>query len=115
MTFNPATTNEVQSAPAQELYQHVAAVASVYGDPDNKYSTFLAGVDPIYPQDPYYMWDQPFALPQGYVVTAASNSSNTTTSSSNSPNSAAVTGRFSFVVLLIAFVSFVASLGLVNL
>ncbi|EJD51798.1 chondroitin AC/alginate lyase [Auricularia subglabra TFB-10046 SS5] len=71
LQFDPAETNEVKSAPAPELYQHVAAVAAVYGDPDGKYAEFLGRVDPKYPQSPYFFWNQPLALPKGYTVTAA--------------------------------------------
>ncbi|KAH7090027.1 chondroitin AC/alginate lyase [Auriculariales sp. MPI-PUGE-AT-0066] len=66
MQFDPAATDEVTSAPAEELYQHVAAVAAHYGDPDGKYAAYLARVDPKYPQSPYFLWNQPLALPANY-------------------------------------------------
>ncbi|KZV91347.1 chondroitin AC/alginate lyase [Exidia glandulosa HHB12029] len=79
MQFDPATTGEVKSAPAQELYQHVAAVGSVYGDPDGKYAAYLARVSPDYPQSPFYFWNQPLALPKNYLVTGSlPNGSNNT-------------------------------------
>lgn len=70
MQFDPADTNEVKSAPAEELYQHVAAVAAQYGDAEGKYAAYLARVSPNYPQSPFFLWSQPLALPKGYVVTA---------------------------------------------
>ncbi|EJD39569.1 chondroitin AC/alginate lyase [Auricularia subglabra TFB-10046 SS5] len=73
MTFDPASTNETTSAPAEELYQHVAAVASVYGDPDGKYASFLASKNPDYPQSPFFLWNQPLALPANYTVSRTVN------------------------------------------
>lgn len=70
MSKDPAATNEVDSAPKEELYQHIAAVGAHYGDDDGKYAHFLAGVDPEYPKSPYFLWNQPLALPEGYVVGA---------------------------------------------
>ncbi|KAH7090029.1 chondroitin AC/alginate lyase [Auriculariales sp. MPI-PUGE-AT-0066] len=64
LQFDPSASNEVTSAPAEELYQHVAAVAAHYGDPDGKYAAYLARVDPKYPQSPYFLWNQPLALLQ---------------------------------------------------
>jgi len=70
MTINPNTTDEFTSAPAAELYQHVAAVASRYGDPEGTYVDFLYGKDPNFPAQPYFFWDQPLALPPGYAVSS---------------------------------------------
>lgn len=47
--------------PIWELYPSVAAIASVYGDPDGKYAEFLKGVDLAYPAEPYFFWDQPLS------------------------------------------------------
>ncbi|KAF9234506.1 alginate lyase-domain-containing protein, partial [Melanogaster broomeanus] len=46
---------------ASELYQPMAGVAAQYGDPDGKYASFLANVDPKYPSAPYFLWCQPFS------------------------------------------------------
>ncbi|KZV85030.1 chondroitin AC/alginate lyase, partial [Exidia glandulosa HHB12029] len=70
MSKDPAATHEVDSAPKEELYQDIAAVGAHYGDGDGKYAHFLAGVDPEYPKSPYFLWNQPLALPEGYVVGA---------------------------------------------
>lgn len=37
-----------------ELLHPLAAVASIYGDPDGKYAAFLASKDPQYPSRAYY-------------------------------------------------------------
>lgn len=73
MQYDPADTNEVTSAPAEELYYIVAAVAAHYGDTDGKYAAFLARVHPDYPKAPYFAWNQPIALPAGYKVSGSIN------------------------------------------
>ena len=47
--------------PLSELYPPVAAVASIYGDPDGKYAAFLANGENTYPDDPYFLWNQPLS------------------------------------------------------
>jgi len=59
MTFSAADSNEASYAP--ELYPSIAAVAAIYGDPDNKYSEFLRNADVSYWQQPYFLWNQPLA------------------------------------------------------
>lgn len=39
----------------KELFTPLAAVASVYGDPDGKYAAFLKERDPQYPGSGYYL------------------------------------------------------------
>lgn len=47
--------------PTEELFPDVAAVASIYGDPNNKYSDFLKNGDPNYPRAPYFLFNQPLS------------------------------------------------------
>ncbi|KAG5635945.1 hypothetical protein H0H81_009594 [Sphagnurus paluster] len=44
-----------------ELYPSIAAVASVYGDPEGKYASFLANGVPGFALDAYFLWNQPLA------------------------------------------------------
>lgn len=57
MTISPAATKENNYA--NELYPSIAAIASVYGDPDLKYATFLGQRDTQYAQEAYFLWNQP--------------------------------------------------------
>lgn len=59
MTFTAAQSNE--TGYDAELYPNVAAVAAIYGDPDGKYSQWLAGRDTSFPGQPYFLWDQPLS------------------------------------------------------
>lgn len=53
-----ATGPEVSQA--AELYPNVAAVASVYGDPQAKYTSFLAKAEgAAYVKDASFFWNQP--------------------------------------------------------
>lgn len=45
-----------------ELYPNIAAVASKYGDPDNKYASFLAKAEgDAYVKDANFFWNQPLS------------------------------------------------------
>jgi len=44
-----------------ELYPVVAAVAAHYGDPGNKYASWLAGKDGTYPGEAFFFWEQPLS------------------------------------------------------
>lgn len=44
--------------PIWELYPAIAAVGAAYGDPDNKYASFLANADNQYPAQPYFLFNQ---------------------------------------------------------
>ncbi|KAI0061087.1 chondroitin AC/alginate lyase [Artomyces pyxidatus] len=46
---------------ANELYSSIAAVASVYGDPQGKYVAFLTKAEYSYPENPWFFWNQPFS------------------------------------------------------
>ena len=59
MTTNPSSTGE-QDVTA-EIYPNVAAIASVYGDPDGKYGKFLNSSGFPYADEPTFLWDQPLA------------------------------------------------------
>jgi hypothetical protein len=48
-------TSGESAATGLELLQPLAAVASMYGDPDGKYAAFLASRDPQYPSRAYYL------------------------------------------------------------
>ncbi|KAI0317023.1 chondroitin AC/alginate lyase [Amylostereum chailletii] len=47
--------------PLSEIHPYVAAVAAVYGDPQNKYASFLKGQNPDYPEEPYFLFAQPMS------------------------------------------------------
>ena len=51
---------------AYELYPNVAAVASIYGDAGETYAQWLSGKEEEYPEEPYFLWDQPFS-DEGWV------------------------------------------------
>ncbi|KAG6872196.1 hypothetical protein C0995_012088 [Termitomyces sp. Mi166 len=57
MTLNAANSNE--SSYTAELYPSVAAVGAVYGDPEGKYSDFLAKGEPAYAEEACFLWNQP--------------------------------------------------------
>lgn len=59
MTISARTSGETSYA--SELYPNVAAVASVYGDPEGRYLAYLKMADPTFITQPYMLWDQPFA------------------------------------------------------
>lgn len=44
-----------------ELYPNVAAIGAIYGDPNGKYSGFLAHADEAFPAEPYFLWNQPLS------------------------------------------------------
>ncbi len=57
-----------ESSYSADLYPNIAAVASVYGDEDGRYASFLNAADPGYAEQPYFLWNQPLA---GGTVPAA--------------------------------------------
>jgi hypothetical protein len=89
MTISPSTSQEDDHA--TELYPNVAVVASVYGDPDGKYATFLDQKEPQFVQEAFYLWNQPFAVKEG--LSAAPNNTKPNNNASNSKSSGAVSGR----------------------
>lgn len=68
---------------AGELYPNVAAVASVYGDPDGKYLAYLKQVSSDFPEDASYLWDQPFAVEEGLAASPSSSVSSPPSPSGN--------------------------------
>jgi hypothetical protein len=57
MTTDPGTNGE--DAIKAEIYPNVAAIASVYGDPNGKYVKFLSATGFPYADDATFLWDQP--------------------------------------------------------
>jgi len=70
MTVDPSKTGETDVT--AEIHPNVAAIASVYGDPDGKYVKFLNATGFAYADDPTFFWDQPLA---GGDTLAAANGS----------------------------------------
>ncbi|CAE7181175.1 unnamed protein product [Rhizoctonia solani] len=60
-----------------ELYPNVVAVATIYGDTDDKYSKWLASRDTSFPGQPSFLWNQP--LSNAGLSGAPSSSSNYST------------------------------------
>jgi hypothetical protein len=83
MTFTASTSNETERE--SDLYPHVAAVASIYGDPDGKYAQWLAGKDKSFPSQPYFLWNQPLS-------NAGLSGAPTSPVSANTPNDASGLG-----------------------
>ncbi|KAF9452091.1 chondroitin AC/alginate lyase [Macrolepiota fuliginosa MF-IS2] len=71
-----------------ELFPNIVAVASVYGDPDGKYVSFMKQAEPQFAAEADYLWDQPFAVQEGL---ASSSTVSSPTPSAGSNKSA--TGR----------------------
>ncbi|KAJ7116999.1 alginate lyase-domain-containing protein [Mycena epipterygia] len=92
MTVNPASTGERNVT--AELYPNVAAIASVYGDPDGKYVRFLNSSGFPYADDSTFLWDQPLA---GGDVRSPSSSNSTSGPGSTSDKSGAVSSRIGLV------------------
>ncbi|TFK32391.1 alginate lyase-domain-containing protein [Crucibulum laeve] len=60
LSVSPAASQEASYA--AELYPSIAAVAATYGDADGKYLTFLKNAQPAFAEDPYFFWNQPWAV-----------------------------------------------------
>ncbi|KAA1474643.1 chondroitin AC/alginate lyase [Dentipellis sp. KUC8613] len=97
--LNFAMTIPANDEPASELFPNVAAVASVYGDPDGKYAKFLAGKEDDYPAEPWFFWLQPLSDSGLHVVvnttgtgTSTAAGGGSSSSSSRSSNGAIGTG-----------------------
>lgn len=69
-TLTTSPNNEL----ASELYPNIAAVGSVYGDPDGKYAAYLKAKDNQYVAQAYFLWNQPFS-DSGLVVVKPGGSS----------------------------------------
>jgi hypothetical protein len=74
--------------PVWELYPSIATVASKYGDPDGKYAAFMANADNTYPDEPYFLFNQPFSDSN---LAAATPTAGTTPSASAHHNGASET------------------------
>ena len=66
MTYSARDSDEADYA--AELHPNVAAVASVYGDPQGTYLAYLKAGDPNFASNPYFLWNQPFAPNEGGTV-----------------------------------------------
>lgn len=69
-----------------ELLQPLAAIASIYGDPDGKYAAFLKSKDPEYPSRAYYLLT-PGLSDSGLSQTAGA-ATTTATTATASPSTA---------------------------
>lgn len=59
MTIDPSKTGETNTT--AEIYPNIAAVASVYGDPQGKYVDYMNTAKFPYADDATFLWDQPLA------------------------------------------------------
>ncbi|KAJ8083369.1 hypothetical protein PM082_009241 [Marasmius tenuissimus] len=59
LNLDPSTSNETSAK--EEMYPSVAAIGSVFGDPDGKLKRFLEDANPEYANDAHFFWNQPFA------------------------------------------------------
>jgi hypothetical protein len=98
--------------PTEELYPDVAAIASVYGDPDNKYASFLKIGDPNYPRAPYFLYNQPLsdsglpaAKPDSTGPAVTPTASNGSGGKNSSTNGVGVAGRFDSDTVYLALVA----------
>ncbi|CAA7263300.1 unnamed protein product [Cyclocybe aegerita] len=89
MTISATDSSETRYA--AELYPNIAAVASVYGDPEGKYLAFLKKSYPSFMSEPFILWNQPWAEGESSGLAPASRvaSSPTSTSRSKATKSAA--------------------------
>jgi hypothetical protein len=79
--------------PTEELFPDMATVASVYGDPGNKYADYLKNGNQNYPGEPYFLFNQPLSdsgLPAATPDSTSSSGKPTATGKSNN----GVNGRF---------------------
>lgn len=83
MTISAGASGENEAA--SELYPNIAAVASVYGDADGKYTAFLTQAEPEFSLEAYYLWNQPFAEKEG--LNSAKSKVPSASSSANGRNS----------------------------
>ncbi|KXN81032.1 hypothetical protein AN958_06278 [Leucoagaricus sp. SymC.cos] len=96
LTISASASNETSYA--NELYPNIAAVASIYGDPDGKYTTFLDQAEPQFPAEAFYLWDQPFAEKEGLAlhpqnITSPSDSDSNQDNRSARPKNNSATSR----------------------
>ncbi|KAL0573412.1 hypothetical protein V5O48_008534 [Marasmius crinis-equi] len=83
LALDPAVRNETSAR--AEMYPCVAAMGSVFGDPDGKLQKFLDDSSPEYASEPHFLWNQPFA--GGPTATSAADRARMTRRvSSGAPN-----------------------------
>ncbi|RDB17371.1 hypothetical protein Hypma_001833 [Hypsizygus marmoreus] len=56
-----SATDSKETSYTEELYPSIAAVASIYGDSEGKYASFLANGEGGYAEEAYFLWNQPLA------------------------------------------------------
>ncbi|KAJ7883727.1 chondroitin AC/alginate lyase [Mycena olivaceomarginata] len=101
MTIDPAASGE--RAVVAEIYPNIAAIASVYGDPNGDYVKFLTATGFAYADDPTFMWDQPLA--GGDPVSSPNNSSSGSSPEKNGDRAAAVSYTERMCLLVIVLLS----------
>ncbi|KAF8910568.1 alginate lyase-domain-containing protein [Gymnopilus junonius] len=116
LTVSPSTSGETSYA--EELYPNAAAIASVYGDASGNYLNFLKKADAEFIEQPYILWDQPFAddVSTGIATSAATRKATSTSAASQHKPStsqdskkdtnAAISARKSGVWLMLSIVAF---------
>ncbi|KAI0649839.1 chondroitin AC/alginate lyase [Trametes meyenii] len=104
-----AITQSAGKETASELWPNVVAVGAIYGDTDGKYAKWMlsnAGRD--YPEDPQFLWNQPFSdsglvkasntASAGNSATSGTSGSGTKSSHDNGAVAGLVSGRWSVVM-----------------
>ncbi|KAG9028163.1 hypothetical protein FRB95_006779 [Tulasnella sp. JGI-2019a] len=86
------TQNNTENGDLSEMYPNVAAVASHYGDPSGKYSTYLAQHDPVYPGEAWFFYNQPLSNSNINVALDASGTILLSNGTSNSSSSSTTGG-----------------------
>ncbi|KDQ49492.1 hypothetical protein JAAARDRAFT_165561 [Jaapia argillacea MUCL 33604] len=84
--------NESSWSTLEELNPCVAAVAAVYGDPHGTYAAFLKKIEPAYPVEPYFLWNQPLS-DLGYVSHVGGGSSNSSSDARAKSTGTSMQGR----------------------
>ncbi|ESK91715.1 alginate lyase domain-containing protein [Moniliophthora roreri MCA 2997] len=58
LTLDAKRSNETENA--GDLWPCIAAIGSVFGDPEGRYEAYLRKVNPEYASEPHFFWNQPF-------------------------------------------------------
>ncbi|CEL56856.1 hypothetical protein RSOLAG1IB_08134 [Rhizoctonia solani AG-1 IB] len=100
----PATGEEDYT---KELFPPLAAIASVYGDPDGKYAAFLKEKDPNYPGSGYYLIapglsDSGLKPPASVINSTTGGTGGSGSSSGNNSNGAMKMGASGVMGVLVA-------------
>ncbi|KAI0342368.1 chondroitin AC/alginate lyase [Trametopsis cervina] len=88
-----AMTLPAGSEDPTELYPDIAAVASQYGDPNNKYRDFLVNATQSgYVADASFFWDQPFS-DNGFAAALTKNDTIVSSGGGSSPSTGGTQGK----------------------